>query len=314
MELTVEEKKLLELGRVFAGLGASPELGAEAADDWVRQRGRRLLPEKPKEAPDEEGKIANFLAGVNLGGAPRLPIFSGSQEKSEVSFNLYAYEVRCLALEHDSAVVMQAIRRSLRGQAAEVLLHLGKNASVEVVLAKLEVVFGDVLPAEAVLEAFYAAKQKPHETVAIWSCRLEGLLEQVKRKEVTDQQQSQDMLKTKFWSGLRDSSIKAALRHQVSKDRSYDELLRLARTVEDEITPKSDAKTCAVQDPVLTQLQEIGRRLNSIEDRLKEVEVAQKPMEEKRRSCYNCGVTGHLKKDCPHLRGNGTGPTAGGAL
>jgi hypothetical protein len=209
---------------------------------------------------------------------------------------------------------MQAIRRSLRGQAAEVLLHLGEDVKVEAVLTKLELVFGDVLPAEAVLEAFYAAKQKPHETVAMWSCRLEGLLEQVKRKEVTDLKQSKEMLKTKFWSGLRDSSIKAALRHLMSKEQSYDDLLRLARTVEDEILPKSgDAKSCAVQDPILTQLQEISKRLTSIEGRLKDVEAAQKPTEDKRR-CFNCGATGHFKKDCPHGLGNGTGPTAGGAL
>jgi len=309
--LSEEEKKLLMRGKVFAGHGASPELGADAADDWVRERGRRLLPEKTKEKPKEESKLANLLGGVNLGGTPRLPIFSGSHEKSEVSFNLYAYEVKCLATEHDNTSVMQAIRRSLRGQAAEVLLHLGEDVDVKAVLAKLELVFGDVLPAEAALEAFYAAKQKPHESVAIWSCRLEGLLEQVKRKEVTDHKQSQAMLKTKFWSGLRDSSVKAALRHLMNKDQGYDELLRLARTVEDEVSPKSsEAKSCAVQDPVLTQLQEISKRLINIEGRLKEVETAQKP----RRSCFNCGAPDHFKKDCPHGLGNGTGPTAGGAL
>ena len=314
--LSEEDKRMLELGKAFAALGASADMNAEAADDWVRERGRRLLPEKDSQEEDAvklpEGKAKQPLLNMV---APRLPVCSCSNDKTEVSFNLYRYEVKCLLAENEPVMVMQAIRRSLRGQAAEVLLHLGEKATVEQLLSKLELVFGDVLTSEAILEAFYAAKQKPKEPAALWGCRLEGLLEQARRKGAVDSKQGEDMLRTKFWSGLTDAEVKAALRHSVDSQKSYGELFKQARGVEEEKASRNiEARTYAVQDPVLTELREISKKMANIETRLNALEVEKAGQQERRssRQCFGCGEIGHFRRDCQRSAGNAVGPTLGG--
>jgi hypothetical protein len=45
-------------------------------------------------------------------------------------------------------VVIQAVRRSLKGKAADLLLHMGEDISVDRILENFEVVFGEVKTAE----------------------------------------------------------------------------------------------------------------------------------------------------------------------
>ena len=76
---------------------------------------------------------------------------------------------------YPEAIILQAVRRSLRGTAADILLHLGETVSVDEVLGKFEKVFGNILPPEAILEKFFSAKQIDGERVVTWACRLEDI-------------------------------------------------------------------------------------------------------------------------------------------
>ena len=46
---------------------------------------------------------------------------------------------------------------------------------MDVVLGKLDQIFGSILPVETLLERFYTARQLQTETVATWACRLGDL-------------------------------------------------------------------------------------------------------------------------------------------
>ncbi len=93
---------------------------------------------------------------------------------------------------------------------ADVLLHLGENVSIEQVLDKYDVIFGNVLSPETLIEQFCTAKQKSGESVSLWSCRLEDLKMKIVGGPFTDDV-LHEMLRTKFWTGLKEEYICAML-------------------------------------------------------------------------------------------------------
>ena len=112
---------------------------------------------------------------------PKLPNFSGDK-KDETSYDLWRYEVECLMRYNVKySTVLQSFRRSLRGNAARVLMRLGTEASIDDILQRIDGVYGTVEDNENLLSQFYSASQKENEDVLEWSCRLEDLLNKVIR-------------------------------------------------------------------------------------------------------------------------------------
>ena len=186
---------------------------------------KALLAEIGKLSPGDKLKVATAVESkpdtktvsqVQLGNGSqaRLSPFSGDDAKGDVSFELWKFEVRGMVRDglFPNAVVLQSIRRSLRGTAADILLHLVEDVKVDDLLSKLEKVFGNTLPPEAILEEFYSAKQRESEKVAMWVCRLETILSKLPVGTFTPDA-SKGMLRTKFYSGLRLSVMRNALRH-----------------------------------------------------------------------------------------------------
>ena len=75
-------------------------------------------------------------------------------------------------------VVLEAVRRSLKGKSRTVLLHLGEWATIGEVMREMEGMYGDVCSAEELKERFYSAVQKEGESVVdcgIRTCNPWGL-------------------------------------------------------------------------------------------------------------------------------------------
>lgn len=134
---------------------------------------------------------------------PRISIFSGDR-KSDVSYDLWKYEVTCLMKESKSEeTVLQTIRRSVRGEAANVIMRLGVSASIDEVLHKMDSIYGNVLEKEDVLAEFYSARQKDDESCSAWSCRLEETLNTAVKLGKVLPRNTNEMLKTMFYKGMR---------------------------------------------------------------------------------------------------------------
>ncbi|KAH3864797.1 hypothetical protein DPMN_027823 [Dreissena polymorpha] len=95
-------------------------------------------------------------------------------------------------------VVLQAIRKALKGQAKRIMLHLGTNASVEMIEMKLEDAFGNIASRDSILSYFFLAEQKETESIAEWGLRLEEMLLQARRKTAINASEKEDILKRKF--------------------------------------------------------------------------------------------------------------------
>ena len=67
---------------------------------------------------------------------------------------------------YDKKVVIQSIRHTLRSPAAEVVWHLGMEASYEDIMDALEMQYDDITETEALLSELFSTTQGEKESVA----------------------------------------------------------------------------------------------------------------------------------------------------
>jgi hypothetical protein len=254
---------------------------------------------------------------------PRLSQFSGDvNNKGDVSYQQWKCEL--LDLSHDHIYTQhqlsQCVRRSLRGTAADVLLHLGDSITVSTVFDKFDNIFGDVLPSDILFEQFYTARQKDGESVATWACRLEDVLVKLRARDplAVSVVTSQGMVRSKFWSGLYCEKLKGALRHRFDGGATYNELLVAARVAELESTPvlptakpvpkvnqqtSSDTQMLSKMDALMKQLSIVQQRLEKLEQSPPVKQSLPPPGAGNARPpfrgrCFKCHQLGHKVSDC----------------
>lgn len=85
---------------------------------------------------------------------PKLSIFSGDPSRSDVSYDVWKYEVECLINEeYSEKVIFQAIRR----KASKIAMRLGPDATLDEILEKMESIHGTVEREESLITNFYSA-------------------------------------------------------------------------------------------------------------------------------------------------------------
>ena len=116
----------------------------------------------------------SYLAGMRV---PQLPFFSGEEQKGDVSFEVRKFEFNCLIKEYvyPDSIILQAIRKSIRGKSRDILLTLGESASPSVILSKLEGIYGNVSSNEVLLQQFYLELKLENESIADYNVRIENL-------------------------------------------------------------------------------------------------------------------------------------------
>ena len=220
---------------------------------------------------------------------PKLPYFSGKVEPNGTPYDVWRYDVECLQSnrEYSEDMIAEAIRRSLKGDAAMVMVRLGSKASRMELLMKLDGLYGNVATESSLLTQFYAANQREGEDIAAWSLRLENLIQKVQDQGLISAGTRKEMLRTKIWTGLTNEELKHATRHRYDTIRDVDELIIVLRSMEQETLSmkkpdredKKKVKVQAIQktETDLTQktLQDLGDRLEKIEKDIKEIKQKQ---------------------------------------
>ena len=349
VSIIMSDEQMMMLGRAFAALGAKPEYTASQLEQWMIEQvgntGQSVgsvkhvgsVKQEDGLSVDDQGdgskdnKPTVDLSGASLlhhASIPRFPPFSGEKSKGDGGYYQWRYEVSCLHKDSSvkSNIVLQAIRRSVKGTAADILLNLGDDVSVSEVLEKFDVVFGDVLSSEQVLEKFYSAKQDRNENIIAWGCRIEGILEMGRKIGAISELASKDMLRSKFWSGLSNHNLKSALRHQYDGQSSYSELFRYARSVESEFESSgqkvkchqltSDDKPAKQVDPdlgkkvdkILEGMEKLNNRVYALETKVSQELTQSEQKHSKKKSkyrCFKCGSPDHVISKCPkNKKGN----------
>ncbi|XP_033731308.1 uncharacterized protein LOC117320935 [Pecten maximus] len=162
--------------------------------------------------------VGHLSGSVNEGrdhyavqGVPKIPPFSGEDLKGDVTFGEWRYEVRCLQHDPDISqnLLMQAIRRSLKGVARRMLRSLGETATVGDILEKLDTLFGDVSTNGMIMQEFFSCYQLKDESVTNFGCRLENMLQVAIEGGYLDRAAKGELLRHKFWTSLSSTELKS---------------------------------------------------------------------------------------------------------
>jgi hypothetical protein len=132
------------------------------------------------------------------------------------------------------------------------LLTLPESASPIHINDTLEGIYGNVYSRDTLLLSFYAEKQLNGQSVAEYGMKLESILQKVYDTGILIPQVRNDMLRAKFWSGLRDSALKNATRYKYDIIKNVDELRKEVRAdeLELEISGASKPENIATHQPL----------------------------------------------------------------
>jgi hypothetical protein len=320
--LSIEDRKA-----VMAALGDSQHvLKAESPSPGVQ-----------RPHPDNPVPAQGAASIVTLPGMPRLSLFSGDEgTKGEVTYTQWHFEVMSLTEEgrYPESLVLQIVRKSLRGRAATLLDTLGAHVTIASILATFSGLFSEVYSSQSLMGEFYTSKQREAESAATWACRLEELIGKLKSCDADMDEPTQlRMKRDRFFNGLTDGCLRSALRHHYDNGVAYDKLLMAARVAELEemrrSSPKQPQKGKISQvgtDPVLSVLNEIRNDMKQLKDRVSKLETRKTPSygsTDRGRNatesafqsqdgtnwrsrgkfqgkCFKCKkFGGHIAKDCP---------------
>ena len=246
--------------------------------------------------------------------------FSGTQPtpKHENTYEVWRLEVKSLMSRgcYSDIAIVQAIWKSLRGQARNVLFTLGSSAKAVDILERLESVYGNVASGEAVLQEFYTVHQEEEESVADWGLRLEQILQRAIEKGHVTEERKDQMLRDKFWRSLYNQDLKNATKIYHQSVVSFDKLQRKVRAEEYEMQDsiarhqqpvRKEKRNKAQHNPQLTEMDDQLEFLRKINEKISNMD---RGIQQLKRGQNNRGYRPRRRGDRGrHNRGRGNSQT-----
>ena len=131
---------------------------------------------------------------------PYLPSYSGDKG---IDFKHYVSAIESISMSNNDAQVIQAIRKSVTGSAAQVIGILDYTTSKAEIVKQLQTNFGSITDTAASWQKFYAATQSTKESLVEWRTRVHQLYAK------TENDSNNDLhLKTKLINGLQNQKLR----------------------------------------------------------------------------------------------------------
>ena len=230
-----------QLVGMFRTLGVKPK--SDSPEDLKKWMQEYLDSQSVSDTsqPSTSSSTSNSVPNMVVSQNPRVSSFSGVVKGDQVSYEVWKYEVRSLiqGSSHSKEAILVAVRKSLKGEAANVAMTLGVSANLEELIAKFEGLYGTVEASESLYAQFYGETQRDDEDVTKWALRLEDLLDRVKHQSNLNPSGADEMLRTKFWAGLK-PELNDASAHKFDTVKKFDELVVALRRIELEHLQRTD--------------------------------------------------------------------------
>jgi hypothetical protein len=255
---------------------------------------------------------------------PRISTFFGEENKGDVNYSTWKYEIQCLVEEkiYPEETLLLAIRRSVRGEAADILRRLGTKANISEVLHQFHCTYGQIDSIETVLKKFYACEQGEGESFGKYCARVEELFTRaIELKALKPSQQT--ILKSVVYQGMKQPLKQMTnLKFELAKD--YDDFKIEVRKIENEtVSSKDKLKTTTTKCQSTTEskseigelkdlLKEMNTRIQNIEqDRDQQTQqlLQQQFIQQQKypfyqyRGTYRGQQRGHFTRGTPQNRG-----------
>ena len=243
-KITSEEMKLLTALR---SKGIEPKLKTDAKWHLASVFG---------EEDEEPYGIPAHKRGSDLHHYPKFSIFFGEENRGEVTWDTFRYEVVAAITDEifGEEQILLGIRRSLKGCAGDKLRRLGPHVKLGEVLEKLESAYSTVETKESIMKRFYTCVQKDNETVESFASRLEELFDKAVQLDALKRADT-ITLKQVLHSGLK-KELKHMSVYQCDKIAAYDEFKRELRRMEADLKGESSDEKKPCKPAVHTEKRE----------------------------------------------------------
>ena len=217
----------------------------------------RDIPSKPDGLGSTPQHVSSILHSLIKEGAlrtniPKLSIFRGERVKGEPSFEQWSYELQSLRRTYSESALRQGIQRSLRGAAADTACNMGPEVTLDYIIKKFSIIYGNVKSYDILMGDFYCANQGEEETVTSFATCIEGLLSYVRDKypQQIPQANEQQLLKDSLFHGCQKGIKDSVKFRHADTTVDYMTFLEVCRKAEDEdgvgkIKPKGKVKVAA---------------------------------------------------------------------
>ena len=199
---------------------------------------------------------------------PYLPSYSGDKG---IDFKHYVSAIESISMSNNDAQVIQAIRKSVTGSAAQVIGILDYTTSKAEIVKQLQTNFGSITDTAASWQKFYAATQSTKESLVEWRTRVHQLYAK------TENDSNNDLhLKTKLINGLQNQK----LREQVfwkSEDitATEEDLFRLLRKLTEKSSTAStnpSVNTISAEESMKKEIESLRAQVASFTTKSEDTE------------------------------------------
>ncbi|CAG2214235.1 unnamed protein product [Mytilus edulis] len=251
-------KELLQFKMMFdtfETMGLKPKgSNAKELNEWVSNFNAEKLSEKEKKPSKmsltlpsketvpklktEEKPIQEKSTTV-FSQPPKVRCFSGGDNKGDLQYDIWRYDVRMMLMDPSYSKQQKefAIRRSLTGSAARLVMHQGMEKPIDQIMEVLDSVYGTIDNKEQLLAEFYSARQREDEDVTTWSNRLQDILGKGLGTGIVSHKEMNSMLHAMLWTGLR-QELKDISGYKYDTIKDFNQLRVALRQLEKDHQPK----------------------------------------------------------------------------
>ena len=209
---------------------------------------------------------------------PKLSIFYGEDNKGETTWDTFKYEITSLLTERtfSKEQILLGVRRSAKGNAADILRGLGPGVSLDDVTAKFESTFGNIETKESILRKFYSCQQQTRENISTYATRLEEIYSQAVSLDALPKDDL--ILQCVLFHGLS-TDIKHIATYKNDTIQDYDKFKIELRRIEADLKA-TDGKQChaIMTDKKPSEMSEVKDLLQKLNERIERLEKQQNEM------------------------------------
>ena len=121
-------------------------------------------PSKPEASGSQHQDVSSIFHSLIKEGAlrtkfPKLSVFSGERLKGEASFEQWPCKLQSLRKTYSESSLREGIQRSLKGAAVDTVHNMGPETSLDTIIKKFSIIYGNVKSYDILMGDFYHADQ-----------------------------------------------------------------------------------------------------------------------------------------------------------